>query len=274
MKPVVVLFAAWMAAVVFAGEQVQQPGAAGGQPPAEVQGRGGRGQFAEIWQKLQRGEPLTPEEQQRLERMRNMRGQGGGGMWGGFQPGMGFPWNRPAPVYNAIDQARFTVAELECESGKPDEAAKQLQLIAKDSPDEEARSEAHLRLGNLYRDFHQDKAKAIAEYRLVTGTRRPQALQAIIDLCKVKDKPEETVSALMAQVDQAADKREKVTLLTEVANTYRSTGNKEKAAETLLKIPALLTYPEAEKMKEEDKPKTPSPPAGVPMPPPPAPPAQ
>jgi len=198
----------------------------------------------EIRAKVQRGEAVAPEERQLFE----MAGHGGRapGRKGDSGPG-------GRPRFNIRDDARFDAAQLLCESGKPDNAVKFLEAIVQESPDEMAKSEAHLRLGDIYRDFQANPQKAMAEYTQVSGPRRGDAIRAIVSLYKGKGKSDEAVNALNKLVEDSPNKRDKVLILREMSDLYRSWGDKEKAAETLAKIADMLTYDEAKQFSEEEK---------------------
>lgn len=201
-------------------------------------------------QKAEQIKEKLKQERGRLEKLR-----------AGRRPGMAFAGRRRAWRYpfrrqhfNVIDEARFTMAKLYCEVGKPEEAVKTLQAIVEESPDEEAKSEAHFRLGNIHSDFFSDKEKAIEQYTQVRGVRRTEALQSIVSLFKKDVGSGEAIKKLMGIVDRVEQKKDKVTLLREIASLYSSWGSKEKAVEVLKKIPEVITYEEAEKLKRETKP--------------------
>jgi len=214
-----------------AGEGIGAEGAAPDKPA--------KGKLQEIHDKLRNGIPLTPEEQELANRWK-ARKAGEKAAAGG-------------PQLNMIDDARISHARIMCETGKPEDAVKDLEAIVKQSPDEAAKAEAHLMLGNIYRDFFTDPQKAVAEYKQVTGARRREAINAIISMYKGKGYSAETLETLLKLVDETENKRDKVLMLRAIADLCTSWGEKEKAAEVLAKIPTIITYAEAEEMKTLEK---------------------
>lgn len=199
----------------------------------------------DIMLKRERGEPLTKEEEMLLRRMAQARMMGPGRELFGPDP-KGFI---RYPM-NVIDASYFAIAEIEVGRGNHPEAVTELEKIIKNSPDTEAVAATHFNLAAIYRRYQKDPAKALGEYRKVTGWLKPRAVQEMIAILEETGEVEAAVTELNQIIDETENKHEKAGFLQLLADLYKRNGKEDEAVETLRRIPKMIDYREATTPRE------------------------
>ena len=140
------------------------------------------------------------------------------------------------------EQALFAMAQILYEKEDYQATVEELARVAAESPDDHARSGAHLVAGHIYREKLGDTTKAIEQYKQVTGDRAPRALKAMVKCYEEIGRPDSAAAALEERLLQAATALEKAMILNEIANVYRRANDPDKAIDTLRRIPQTITY--------------------------------
>jgi len=192
--------------------------------------------------KQRRGEPLTREELELIERVRQKANLGGR---------RALKRGREREVFiglgglNVIDRALFSIAEVLHEKGQYEDAITELKKVAQETPDELAQSAAHLTAGNIYYVNLGNVDEALAEYKQVRGPLAEMARDKIVACCLEADKPADAVAVMEEAFAQAQEPMEKAGLLFRIAEIHRRSGDLDQAIEAYRRVPRVITYEQA-----------------------------
>ena len=210
-----------------------------------------KARLKEIHLKMKTGERLTDEERRIAEGMaRRAAVEKGRDVKRGGKSPVGLV--RPVGM-NVVDEAQYSIAEIEIGRERYKEAIAELQRVVEKSPDENAVSAAGLSIGNVHREYLKDADASVEQYRQVKGDFADEARRAIVDTYRDAGDLEKAAAELEKLIAEVTDKREKVSLLREAANLYSESGNQDKAIAALRQIADTVSYEEAKQMQAAGK---------------------
>jgi len=207
-----------------------------------------------IMEKRGRGEQLSDEEQQRMrDYMRNRAAGVARGPGPGARPARRRtePSLFPPVSANPRDAALLKISEIKHDQGNHQEAIDTLAAIIAESPEPELKALAHLVTARIYRKSLALPDKAAAEFLLVRGALRDQAVREMIEMYEESGEPEQGIKALLKAADEATEKPDKVYFLMHAAEAARRAGKLDDAIEILEKTLDLVSYDEALEMMKD-----------------------
>ncbi len=240
----------------------------------EVDRDGQRREMMELMRKRKEGVELTEAEMQRARQLREQMGgaggregregrgkggaregreRGGEGRRGerGFGPGAPKAKAASTSRFNVLDQAAFAVADVLLKAKRHKDAAGELLHLAEHSPDADARSLAHFKLGDIYGNALADPGKSKLHYRKVGGLLSEQAQMAVIGPLLAAGKAKEAATELERFIKDAPDAVAKSIAIRRMVELAVRSGNLDEMVATLEKARKLLGYGEAQKASKE-----------------------
>jgi tetratricopeptide (TPR) repeat protein len=151
---------------------------------------------------------------------------------------------------DAVESARYSIAELQLEGAKPKDAVSELNGVLAETPSDEVRNLTHLNLAEIYRLRLNDSAKAAEHYRQVGGPLRPRALQCMATMLEEKRDPDQAAKFLEQQIAEAKEKGEKVALLHRLAGLYKRSHRADLALATYQRITREFSADDIKQMRE------------------------
>jgi len=137
---------------------------------------------------------------------------------------------------NALESARYSIAELLLRRGEPKSAIAELDKVLASTDDPLLRDITNINTARIYREWLYDHEAALAHLRKVTGPLAPHARRAKVDFAANKPDPEAAAAVLHEHVAQARERGEKLALLHRLAALYVRANMPLKAIETYRKI--------------------------------------
>jgi len=147
---------------------------------------------------------------------------------------------------NVIDEALYALAEQYALNDRLADAVAVLERVAKESPDEGARSITHYNLARIYEEKMNDPAKARAEYALVTGPWAASARGHVLMPLRRERRWAEAIAFLRESLVAATspeDRAEAVRFITTLARESQDAALMESV---LKSVPDLITYADAQ----------------------------
>jgi tetratricopeptide (TPR) repeat protein len=149
---------------------------------------------------------------------------------------------------NVIDQAYFQIAEIHLGQDEHEQAVAALERLVQKSPDKRAVSLAHLNLAELYRSELNLPAKAVAEYKQVTGEFAAPALRRLAELFEELGQVDQAVEQFDALAKSTADATTKILALRELAELLVRNHRPGEAVAVLQRLTRAVSYEEAAKI--------------------------
>ena len=122
---------------------------------------------------------------------------------------------------NALESARYSLAELQLERAEPKRALAELTTVLATTQSADVRHLTHLNLGQIHRLWLHDDAKAIEHFRQVGGPLRHRARHYTLALLEDAGKPAAAAKLLEQLIADAKEKGEKLALLHRLAVLYK-----------------------------------------------------
>jgi len=199
-----VVLTAWCAA--FAADDDER------EPPEDLR---------ELLQRLDRGEPIGPEGLRALERFA--------------------PRHLVRARCNALEDARFSIAQLQVKAGRGEDAVKTLKALAEKTKNPHVRSAALYNIGRVYRVVLGDWQKAADAFANVSGRFSSLARRDLVRMLTEVGKPLKAIEFLQAAVAKADDKGEKLALLRQLAGLCKRADRLDDAIATYRRITEEFT---------------------------------
>jgi tetratricopeptide (TPR) repeat protein len=146
---------------------------------------------------------------------------------------------------NIVDMAYYQIAGIHLNRKQYDQVAATLEQLIKKSPDKAAVSLTHFNLAELYRTKLNNKERAVAEYKLVTGRYAAYAMRRLASLFEETKEIDEAVEQLEALGKTSKDNAQKVMALKELAALLTRSGRHDEAIAALRTLIGAVSYDEA-----------------------------
>jgi tetratricopeptide (TPR) repeat protein len=151
---------------------------------------------------------------------------------------------------NLLDAAYYRIAEIHLSRNQIEQAVTALEQLIRKSPDKNAVALTHLNLAELYRRRLNNKERAVAEYKRVTGVYAADALKRLATLFEEAKQIDEAVEQLDTLARDSKDGLQKLAARQELADLLMRNDRPDEAIATLQQLIGSVTYEEAVKATE------------------------
>lgn len=223
------------------------------------------GRVMQLLDKVQKGEQLTNDDKQLVERARGLmnavrgaeppaRAAGGAvdpaaaGPLAAAKPGDATNRLKHDERLNVIDAAYYQIAEIHLAKKQYEKAVSSLEQLLKSSPDARALSLTHLNLATIYRKQLNNTDKAVAEYKKVTGEYAAEAQEQLTAMLEELDQVDRAVAELEDIAKNSTDSMQKVLALRRLSEVLLRNGREDEAIDALQRIVKAVTYDDAQKI--------------------------
>jgi len=152
---------------------------------------------------------------------------------------------------DAVESARYSIAELQLQQGKAKDALAELDGVLALTDSDDVRNLTRLNLAEIYRLRLNDTAKAQEHYRQVGGPLRPKAQRCMVAMLEEKREPDEPARLLEQQIAEAKEKGEKLALLHRLASLYKRSERAEQALAAYQRITREFSTTDLKQMRED-----------------------
>jgi len=188
------------------------------------------GEMGEILERLDRGEPLAPEQLGLVDR---------------------FAKRHLVRVRcSTLEEARFSLAQLQLKAGRPEKAAEALQELAKSTQDVDVKSAALYDLGKVYRFGLRDVKQAADAFQKVDGRFRSLARRDLLNMYQEAGQIGKAVEYLQTAAAAAKDKGEKLALLRRLGQLCKRAGKVDDAIAAYQQITEQFTDKDIKGIRE------------------------
>jgi tetratricopeptide (TPR) repeat protein len=187
-------------------------------------------ELQEIRERVDRGEPLDPEQLELFER---------------------FARDHLIRVpCHTLEEARFSLAQLQVKAGRGAQAVKTLEALAAATKDPDVKSAALYDVGRVYRHALRDTKSAAEAFRKVTGRFRHQAQRDLLRMYRQAGQSGNAIEFLQSAAAATKDKGEKLALLRQLAELCKKEGRLEDAMAAYRQITEQFTEKDVQGLRE------------------------
>lgn len=187
------------------------------------------------------GDRWAPEPPGVAERLREFGEEAARGGLGPAEREL-FRFYQAARLYrasmNAVQSARYSIAELLLRRGDPKGAIEELNKVLASTKAPVIQDLTNINIARICREWLHDTDAALAHLRKVTGPLLPHARHAMVEFAANKPDPEAAAAMLQGFIAQAREGGEKLALLHRLATLYVRSNMPQQALETYRRIAA------------------------------------
>jgi tetratricopeptide (TPR) repeat protein len=147
-----------------------------------------------------------------------------------------------------LDHTYYDIAAIHLARNRHEEAVGALSQLLKSSPDLRVIALTHLNLAEIYRRRLSNTDKAVEEYRKVTGPLAQEAQERMAAMFEELDRLDDAIRTFESIANTATDKTQKALALRQLARLLARNGREDEAVAALRKLTETIDHKEAEKI--------------------------